>query len=89
VVCTRGWADPYGPLALWHRIHAARDYGVFSCDQHRYVQGVRLPATDLVWVGPTGDVLHVSHIWRRYQQAMNRCGDDPLVRKWTLRENDL
>jgi len=89
VVCTRGWADSYGPLLAWNRIYAAREYGVLSCDQHRYVHGFHLHATDLVWVGPTGDILHVSHIWRRYQHAMLRAGDDPMIRKWALGEKDL
>lgn len=93
VICTRGWADPYGPIGLWHRACAAREYAVLSCDQHRYVTGFRIPATDLVWVGNTGS-LHVdSHIFQRYSQAMNRSydlADTGLeLRRWAIGEGDL
>lgn len=88
VIHTRGWADPYGPLGTWARIHAAREYGVFSCDQRRYVAGYKVPATDLVWVGSVGDPVAAPHIHHRHQQAMQNCGDAD-VRRWLLQESDL
>lgn len=88
VIHTRGWADPYGPLGVWTRIHAAREYGVFSCDQKRYVNGYKVPATDLVWVGSVGDPVAAPHVHFRHQQAMQNCGDAD-VRRWLLRESDL
>ena len=90
VVTTRGWADASGPLHAWGRIHAAREYGVLSCDQRRYVTGFRLPCTDLVWVGEMGDPLHVPHLWAAFQQAMAR-SDNQLepARQWTLAEDAL
>jgi hypothetical protein len=93
VVCTRGWADPIGPLGEWNRMHNQRDYGVLSCDQQRYVTGMRLPATDLVWVGPFGDPLNVPHLWGAMNQAMHRANHLELlgtqVNKWVLAEDAL
>lgn len=86
VIHTRGWADKYAPLQQWHRIHATRDYAVFSCDQHTYITGVRIPATDIVWVGHYGDPRRDSYTWIRFSQAMGRAGDDPDVRLWTIGE---
>lgn len=91
VICTRGWADASAPLHAWSRIAAAREYGVLSCDQHRYVQGVRIACTDIVWVGDTGDVLHTGHIFARFTQAMHRgpmeTEEGIPVRKWLLAED--
>jgi hypothetical protein len=85
VVTTRSWADAYGPLGMWQRIHAARDYGVLSCDQVRYVKGFALPCTDLVWVGPT----EPDHVKVRFEQAMSRAEDNPNIRCWVIQEDAL
>lgn len=87
VIHTRGWADAYGPLGMWHRIHAARDYAVLSCDQHRYVTGFRIPCTDLVWVGPGGDEHVELWLYTRRMQALHR--GDEFTRQWMLGEDDL
>ncbi len=88
VITTRGWADAYGPLGAWQRIHTQRDYGVLSCDQQRYVKPeFYLPATDIVWVGDIGDPLHVAHKWAAFQQAMDRGGSD--TRHWLCAEDAL
>lgn len=88
VVCTRGWADPYGPLGLWNRIHNSRDYAVLSCDQKRYVEGLtRMPGTDFVWVGPTGDPDVEVWLYSRCQKALH-LGDE-FARAWVLGEEDI
>lgn len=87
VVHTRGWLDKWGPLGIWQRIHASRDYAVLSCDQKTYITGVRIPATDVVWVGPMGDPRFEESLWARFSQAMGRPGDDPNVRLWTCGED--
>lgn len=84
VVCTRGHADPYIPLGQWSRIHAAREYGVLSCDQRRWVTGVRMPATDLVWVGPMGDPFVETNLWACFSQAMGRVEFGEECRRWTI-----
>lgn len=92
VITTRGWADHYAPLNLWRRIHSSREYGVLSCDQQRYI-GVNLviPATDFVWVGPTGDHFNETHLFNRYQQAMLLAHQQHAdsARQWTLGVDDL
>lgn len=89
VICARGQADPYIPVSAWHRVCNARDYGVFSCDQVAWVTGVRLPATDLVWVGETGLERGPDHLAVRYRQAMNRAAGSLDIRTWAIREEDL
>ncbi len=94
VIHTRGWADPYGPLGEWARVHTARDRGVLSCDQHRYVTGMKIPATDLVWVGPIGTPNGPeSHLFHRYLQAMARAEHlefmGTTINKWLLTEDQL
>jgi hypothetical protein len=87
VIHTRGWADAFGPVSEWHRIHQCREHGVFSCDQVRFTTGVILPATDLVWVGETGNLLHLPHIHQRFINAMNRPFDpENPPRQWLLAE---
>ncbi len=88
VIHTRGWADVYGPLALWHRIHASREVGLLSCDQHRYVMEVKreIPATDVVWVGAMGHPLNEPMLWLRFSTAMGKAGHSPEVRLWTCAE---
>ncbi len=90
VVTTRGWADAIGPLHTWSRIHTCREYGVLSCDQVRYIHGFKLEATDLVWVGETGDPVHQAWLWARFSQAMSRGieREDP-PRLWVLAEGSL
>lgn len=90
VVTTRGWADHSGPLHAWGRIHASREYGVLSCDQQRYITGMRIPCTDLVWVGDFGDPVNVPHLWAAFQQGMGRGGQQlEPARQWTLAEDAL
>lgn len=89
VIHTRGWADIYGPIGTWQRMHLAREYGLLSCDQLRYTRpGLRLPATDLVWVGEVrDDPTHVL-LRMRYDTAM-AAWDAPDVRRWTIPEDEL
>ncbi len=93
VICTRGWADRLAPLALWQRLHVNREPGLLSCNQHTYVTGLRIPATDLVWVGSDGVSEGEIGLTARYQQAMGRA--DHLeemglhVRKWRLNEDQV
>lgn len=87
VVHTRGWADAYGPLGLWNRIHNSRDYAVLSCDQQRYVEGYKVHGTDYVWVGPTGDPDVEVFLHTRCQKALH-LGDE-FARAWVLGEDDL
>lgn len=89
IVTVRGWADIYGPISQWRRLHDSREHGLISCDIRSFGPGVRLPATDVVWVGETGDVLHVPHLWQLFTQAMARSDtiDETIaVRKWLLSE---
>jgi hypothetical protein len=87
VVCTRGWADAMAPLSMWQRIHESREFGLLSCDQRRYVTGVRMHATDLVWVGETGDPLNVPHLWGAFSQAMGRAHIEDGARMWLVSED--
>jgi hypothetical protein len=87
VVCTRGWADPYGPLLAWNRIYAAREYGVLSCDQKRYIEGYKIHATDLVWVGNPGDPDVEVWLYTRRMKALH-LGDEH-ARQWMIGEQDL
>jgi hypothetical protein len=88
VIHTRGWADSFGPISLWQRIHDTREYGVLSCDQQRYVLGMKIMCTDIAWVGSTGDPVKEPHLWTRFSQAMSRGIDseDP-PRLWMLPED--
>lgn len=88
VIHTRGWADPYGPLGTWKRLHDAREYGLLSCDQMRYTRGYVIPATDLVWVGAAGDDRIERGLKLRYEAAMRVC-QAPDVRHWTIPEDEL
>lgn len=89
VICTRGFADPHVPLGAWHRLHASREYGLLSCDQRVY-PGKAIPATDVAWIGDTGDAMHTPHLWRMFDAAMScaTAGDanGNAVRKWLLGE---
>ncbi len=85
VVCTRGWADIYGPLLQWTRIHHAREYGVLSCDQTTYFNGVQLPATDYVWVGNCFDT--PTQVMRHQKAAQMAL--DHEARLWTIAETAL
>lgn len=90
VITTRGWADPYGPLSTWQRMHSAREYALLSCNQTTYTTGYKLPCTDLVWVGDTGDQLHTAHLWQRFNQCMAtgfNLDIDP--RKWLVSPNGI
>ena len=87
IIHTRGWADAYGPLGLWNRIHAARDYALLSCDQHRYVEGYKVHGTDYVWIGPAGDPNVEVFLYARCQKAMH-LGDE-FARHWLIGEDDL
>lgn len=93
VIHTRGWADPYGPLGEWGRIHNSRDYGVLSCNQTTYAGGFKIPATDLVWVGETGNPSSNASLWARCCDAMDSAQHleqiGSRVNKWLLGENDL
>lgn len=90
VIYTRGWADPFAPLAPWLQIHKERDYGVFSCDQHRYVCGYELPCTDVVWVGCTGDPVKAPDLWHRFSHAMSReIETEKPPRLWILPEDGV
>lgn len=85
VVCTRGWADIYGPLHQWNRIHVAREYGLLSCDQHTYFGGIKIPGTDYVWIGNCFD--HPEQLAR-----YNRAGEMSMyyqARMWTISEDAL
>lgn len=86
VICTRGWADPTGPIQAWHRILAARDYGVLSCDQRTYLSGAwRLGGTDYVWVG---DCFDTPDVHARYLRACAKAREQGVdVRFWTLSED--
>ena len=84
VIHTRGWADPYGPLLAWNRIHSAREYGLLSCDQVRYTtKPYNIPCTDVVWVGPRGDALVEVSLHQRHQATL-RLGDE-FTRHWCLK----
>ena len=89
VIHTRGWADIFAPVTIWRHIHDTRDYGVFSCDQQRYVlESFDLPATDLVWVGGTGDPVKEPQLWLRFSNAMSRgINSDNPPRLWLLPED--
>jgi hypothetical protein len=89
VIHTRGWADTFAPVSIWRHIHDTRDYGVFSCDQQRYVlESFDLPATDLVWVGCTGDPVKEPQLWLRFSNAMSRgINSDNPPRLWLLPED--
>ena len=87
VVCTRGWMDALGPLVTWSRLHASREYALLSCDQMRYITGLRIPCTDLVWVGPGGDPNRDSWLYARRMNALHR--GDEFTRQWMLGEDDL
>jgi hypothetical protein len=92
VVCTRGWADIYGPLHSWTRIVQNNEYGVLSCDQFTYLRGVQLKATDYVWVG---NCFENPEQHARYLRAANMANDhrDPYAQRpvlfWTIGEEDL
>jgi hypothetical protein len=88
VIHTRGWADPYGPLGTWSRLHASREPGMLSCDQMRYTRGYVIQATDLVWVGSTGDEQIERGLRLRYEAAMRVCQTED-VRRWVLKEDEL
>lgn len=88
VIHTRGWADPYGPLGTWKRLHDCREPGLLSCDQVRYTRGYVIPATDLVWVGKTGDSQIERALMMRYDAAMRVCQFED-VRKWVIAEDEL
>lgn len=85
VVCTRGWADIYGPLLQWNRVNQAREYGVLSCDQRTYLNGIQLPGTDYVWVGNCFDT---PEILSRYRRAADMAMDHQ-ARLWTIAESDV
>lgn len=85
VVCTRGWADIYGPLHSWNRISQSREYGVLSCDQRTYLNGIQLPGTDYVWVGNCFDT---PEILSRYRRAADMAMDYQ-ARLWTIAESDV
>jgi len=85
VVCTRGWADIYGPLLQWNRIHLAREYGLLSCDQRTYLNGIQLPGTDYVWIGNCFD--HPEQLLR-YNKA-GQMSMDHEARFWTIGEDAL
>lgn len=87
VIHTRGWADRYGPLGQWKRIHDAREYGVLSCDC-RYAVKTLIPGTDFVWVGTTGNPLTEPTLWHLWQRAMEMPAN-PEVRRWRLDEDQL
>ena len=89
VVCTRGWADKFGPISAWNRIHASREFGVLSCDQQRYMNATTLYGTDFVWVGETGHPRNLPHLWSAFSNSMSR--GDPLnpPNLWLLSENAL
>lgn len=88
VVHSRAWADAYGPVSIWRHMHDTREYGVLSCDQHRYVDGFVLPCTDIAWVGITGDPVKEPGLWERFSRAMSRGIDsDNPPRLWLLPED--
>lgn len=94
IVHTRGIEDSYVPLSEWQRVWNSGEYAVLSCDQHRYINGVRIQATDIVWVGETGHHLHTPHIWSRFSRAMSWAErhDEPdahPVRLWLVDEGAL
>ena len=87
VVTTRGWADRYGPISAWNRLHQAREFGMLSCDQKTYTNGVTLHGTDFVWVGDAGHPRHTPHIWLAFSHCMGRADpvDPPTL--WLLAED--
>lgn len=94
VICTRGTEDPSVPLRRWHLIHNTREFGMLSCDQHRYVYRIPIPATDIVWIGETGHPDHWPGVWLRFCAAMSRANEYEqsgglFVRRWTLHEEAL
>lgn len=86
VIVTRGIVDKYTPMVAWKRIHASREFGLLSLDQHGWVSGRNFPATDLVWVGEMGHPKDAPHIWIRFSQAMNRATLECNARLWTIAE---
>lgn len=88
VICTRGLADHYVAMSEWHRIHATREHALLSCDQRHYPRAA-MPATDLIWIGETGDLQHVPHVWRSFLLAMSCSISYEPVRKWLLDEDSL
>ena len=88
VVISRGSPDKYGPLSAWARVHASREFGLFSLDQAMWASGVRFPATDLVWVGEMGHPKDSPHLWIRFSHAMHRVSLEleSGVRRWTISE---
>lgn len=89
VITTRGWADRFGPLSTWQRLHDARDFGVLSLCQTRYVTGVKVHCTDLVWVGDMGHPRDMPHLWITFSQCMSRAHETDEARLWTLAEDAL
>lgn len=92
VISSRGWADSYGPIGIWRRVHAAREAGVFSADQVRYAgTTLPLPCTDIVWIGPRGHPVHEPLLHLRWRMTMREEDQtlDALVRRWTLDESGL
>lgn len=87
VVTTRGWADRYGPISTWNRIHQSREFGVLSCCQTRYTQSVMLHGTDFVWVGETGHPERMPHLWLAFSQSMSRGDTDNPPHLWLLHED--
>lgn len=87
IVSTRGVPDKYGPLSAWTRLHASREFALFSLDQSTWVHGVRFPATDLVWVGEMGHPKNAPHIWIRFSNAMHRVPPELEPRQWAIAEN--
>jgi hypothetical protein len=89
VVTTRGWADRFGPISTWNRIHDSGEFGVLSCDQQRYMNATTLKGTDFVWVGETGHPLNLPYLWAAFSNSMSR--GDPLnpPNLWLLAEDAL
>lgn len=87
VVHTRGWADRFGPLGVWNRIHQSREFGLLSCNQATYVNATVLRGTDFVWVGETGDPMRAPYTWGCFSQCMSRGDptDPPML--WLLPED--
>lgn len=87
VVHTRGWADPYGPVSTWVRIAENAEFGLFSATAQRYAEGYKIPCTDIVWVGHTGNPVHEAHAWRVFSLAMSRGIDNATPpRLWLMSE---
>lgn len=87
VVSTRGWADKWGPMGQWGRIHRCREFGLLSCNQATYTGAKLIFGTDFVWVGETGDPMRAPFTWGCFSQCMSKGDPENPPRLWLLHED--